>query len=77
MTRYLQPEHDAQHSADGQQVACAAFAVPATPSAITAINNITLNVFIVFSFRSGKSSSGADEPSAQGDAKNGGVLRFF
>jgi hypothetical protein len=46
---YLQPEHEAQQSAEGQQRACVAFAVPATPSAITTINNITFNVFIVFS----------------------------
>jgi hypothetical protein len=52
---YLQPEQEAQQSAEEQQPACAAFAPPATPSAITAINNITFNVFIVFSFRSGKS----------------------
>jgi hypothetical protein len=45
---YLQPEHEAQHSADGQHP-CAAFAVPATPSAITAIHNTTFSVFIVFS----------------------------
>jgi hypothetical protein len=58
---YLQPEHEAQQSAEGQQPAWAAFAVLATPSAITAINNITFNVFIVFSFRSGKSCMWADE----------------
>jgi hypothetical protein len=58
---YLQPEQSAQQSAEGQQPVCAAFAVPASPSAITAINNITLNVFIVFSFRSGKSGSEAEE----------------
>jgi hypothetical protein len=65
----LQPEHDAQQSADEQQVLCAAFAVPATPSAITAINSITFNVFIVFSFKSGKSFSGADESSTGGNPK--------
>jgi hypothetical protein len=46
----LQPLHEAQQSADAQHVACAAFAVLATPSAITAINSITFKVFIVFSF---------------------------
>jgi hypothetical protein len=50
----LQPEHDAQQSADGQQVVRAAFAVPASPSAITAINNTTFNVFMVFSFKKWK-----------------------
>jgi hypothetical protein len=52
---YLQPEQEAQQSAEEQQFACVALAVPATPSAITATINITFNVFIVFSFRSGKS----------------------
>jgi hypothetical protein len=46
---YLHPEQEAQQSAEGQQPACAAFTVPPTPSAITAINNIAFNVFIVFS----------------------------
>jgi hypothetical protein len=44
--RYLQPEQEAQQSAEAQH-ASAAFARPATPSAITAINNATFNVFIV------------------------------
>jgi hypothetical protein len=57
---YLQPEHEAQQSAEGQQPACAAFAVPAIPNAITAINSITFNVFIVFSFRSEKSCRWTD-----------------
>lgn len=51
---YLQPEHEAQQSADVQHP-CAAFTLPATPSATTAINSITFSVFIVFSFRSGTS----------------------
>jgi hypothetical protein len=42
-------------------VVCAALAVPATPSAITAVNSTTFNVFIVFSFCNGKSFSQADE----------------
>jgi hypothetical protein len=46
---YLQPEQEAQQSAEPQHPACVAFAVPATPSAITTINNTTFNVFIVFS----------------------------
>jgi hypothetical protein len=54
---YLQPEQEAQQSAEVQQPACAALAPTATPSAITTINNITFNVFIVFSYRSGKSCS--------------------
>jgi hypothetical protein len=58
---YLQPEQEAQQSAEGQQPACAAFAVPATPSATTAINKITFNVFIVFSLRSGKGCGWTDE----------------
>jgi hypothetical protein len=51
----LQPEHEEQQSAEAQQPVCVALAVPVVPSAITAINNATFNVFIVFSFRSGKS----------------------
>jgi hypothetical protein len=48
----LQPEQSAQQSAEGQHPVCAAaFAVPASPSAITAINNIALNVFMDFSFK--------------------------
>jgi hypothetical protein len=47
---YLQPEHDAQHSADAQHDVCAAFAMFANPNASTAINRATFNVFIVFSF---------------------------
>jgi len=47
---HLQPEHEAQHSADAQHDLCAAFAVLVSPSAITAINRATFNVFIVFSF---------------------------
>jgi hypothetical protein len=57
----LQPEQSAQQSAEEQHPVWAAFAVPASPSAITAINNITLNVFMVFSFRSGKSCSEAEQ----------------
>jgi hypothetical protein len=56
----LQPEHEAHHSAEGQQPLCAAFAVPASPSAIAAINSITFTVFIVFSFKSGNGFSLAD-----------------
>ena len=58
---YLQPEHQAQQSAELQHPAFAAFAVPASPSAITTINTAAFNVFIIFSFRSGKSCSWADE----------------
>jgi hypothetical protein len=47
---YLQPEQSAQQSAEAQHTLVVAFAVPASPSAITAINTIALNVFIVFSF---------------------------
>jgi hypothetical protein len=47
---YSQPEQEAQQSAESQHPACAAVAVPATPSAMTTINNITFNVFIIFSF---------------------------
>jgi hypothetical protein len=47
---HLQPEHDAQHSADAQHDVCAAFAMFANPNARTAINRATFNVFIVFSF---------------------------
>ncbi len=58
---YLQPEQaEAQQSADAQHDVCAAFAVLVNPSAITAINRATVNIFIVFSFRSGKSYSHAD-----------------
>lgn len=57
---YLQPEQSAQQSAEEQQPVCAAFAVPASPSASTATNTITLNVFIVFSFCTGKSCSEAE-----------------
>lgn len=56
---YLQPEQSAQQSAEGQHPVFA-FAVPATPSATTAINTSTFNTFIVFSFRSGKSCSEAE-----------------
>jgi hypothetical protein len=51
---YLQPEHDAQHSADAQHDVCAAFTVFANPNAITAINKATFIVFIVFSFKKWK-----------------------
>jgi hypothetical protein len=51
---YYLPEQKAQQSAEVQQPACV-WAVLAAPSAITAINNITFNVFIVFSYGSGKS----------------------
>jgi hypothetical protein len=68
---YLQPSHEAQQSADAQHVVCA-FAVPATPSAITAINSITFSVFIVFSFRSGKSVVRRMKSSARGTSNIGG-----
>jgi hypothetical protein len=51
---YLQPEHEAQHSADAQHDVCAAFTVLANPNAITAINKATFTVFIVFSFKKWK-----------------------
>jgi hypothetical protein len=58
---YLQPEHESQHSADAQQVFCAALAEPAIPSEITAINNAIFNAFIfLLLLRSGKSYSHAD-----------------
>jgi hypothetical protein len=57
---YLQPEQSAQQSAEEQHPVRVAFAVPASPTATTATNTITLNVFIVFSFRSGKSCSEAE-----------------
>jgi hypothetical protein len=47
---YLQPEQSAQQSAEGQHPVFAAFTVPASPSATTAINMITLSFFIAFSF---------------------------
>jgi hypothetical protein len=50
---YLQPEQEAQQSAEEQQFDCAA-PVPAIPSAITTSNSIRFNVFIVFSLE-GKS----------------------
>jgi hypothetical protein len=62
---YLQPEQEAQQSAEEQQPACAALAALVTPSAITAINNTTFSVFIVFSFRSGKSLGERTKPSAR------------
>jgi len=58
---YLQPEHDAQQSAEVQHPAFAAFAVPDSPRAITTINTTAFNIFIIFSFRSGKCCSWADE----------------
>lgn len=57
---YLQPEHDAQHSADAQHDVCAAFTVLVSPSAITAINSATFNIFIVFSFKKWKELYQAD-----------------
>lgn len=41
------PEHEAQHSGEAQQAACAALAVPASPSAMTAINTITFSFFMI------------------------------
>jgi len=58
---YLQPEQEEQQSAEGQQPACAALAGPATANASTANNKTTFNVFMDFSFRSGKSCRSADE----------------
>jgi hypothetical protein len=54
---YLQPEQEAQQSAEEQQAACAPFAAPVTPSAITANNKNTFSVFMVFSFGNEKSFS--------------------
>jgi hypothetical protein len=73
----LQPEHEAQHSADAQHDLCAAFAVPVSPSAITAINRATFNVFIVFSFRSGKSYSHANAIVRTGRIQYSQNLRIF
>jgi hypothetical protein len=44
------PEQDAQHSAEGQQPALAAFTAPVRPNATTAINRIALMLFMTFSF---------------------------
>jgi hypothetical protein len=46
----LQPEQEAQQSSEAQQPGGVALAVPARPSAMTAINSITLNIFMIFSF---------------------------
>lgn len=51
-TYFLQPEQDAQQSAEGQQDAVAAFTAPAKPSAITATNRIALILFIKFLLKS-------------------------
>jgi hypothetical protein len=44
------PEQDAQHSAEGQHPALAAFTAPVRPNATTAINRIALMLFMTFSF---------------------------
>lgn len=46
---YLQPEQDAQQSAEGQH-SVLAFATPAKPSAITANSRVAVMRFIFFSF---------------------------
>jgi hypothetical protein len=45
---YLQPEQEAQHSAEGQQPVCAAAAALATPRVITIIKSITFRFLIEF-----------------------------
>jgi hypothetical protein len=61
LSYYLQPEQSEQQAAEGQHPVRAAFAVPASPSATTATNTITLNFLMAFSFRSGKSCSEAEK----------------
>jgi hypothetical protein len=45
---FLQPEQEAQQSSEGQHPGCAALAAAVRPSAITAINNMTFNFFMIF-----------------------------
>jgi hypothetical protein len=45
---FLHPEQAVQQSSDEQQPACAAAAAPVNPSTITTIDNITLNVLMIF-----------------------------
>lgn len=45
---FLHPEQEAQHSAEEQHDAFAAFTAPAKPSAITATNRIALILFMFF-----------------------------
>ena len=66
ITLYLQPEHEAQHSADEQQFVCAAAATLANPRVMTAIKSITFNFFIdVLLFLKDYSYCFADESSAR------------
>jgi hypothetical protein len=46
---FWHPLQFAQHSAESQQDACAAFTAPAKPSATTAINTTALSFFMDFS----------------------------
>jgi hypothetical protein len=45
----LHPEQEAQQASDEQQPPLAAFAAPAIPSAMTAINKTTFNFFMISS----------------------------
>jgi len=45
---FLHPEHEAQHTSDGQQSAFAALAAPARPSAMTAINSAAFSFLMIF-----------------------------
>ena len=73
---YLQPEHESQQSADAQHDVCAAFAVPVNPSAITAINRATFNVFIVFSLEVERVIATRTQSSARGESNSHSLADF-